>query len=496
MSSIDYVIVLIYLGLVCGIAGFFAGRQKSLKDYFLGDRNIPWYAAAFSGIATIVSAASFLGGPGVAFSGNLQFLQYRLALPLALGIICGLILPMFFRLQVYSIYEYLERRFDGRVRLVASGLFLLLKAGYLSICIYAPAIVLGELSGLPTAVIVAFVGGVTVLYTMVGGIKAVIWTDTLQLAIFIGTIGLVIIFICRSIDGGFAEAVTIAQENGRLDYFNFNFNLTEPYTIWAAVFGGTVYTVAQFGVDQAEVQRYLTTANIRQSNIAMISSMIAATLVGFTIFLIGVALFAFYHAHPGKLPPELGSNRIFPKFIVEELPSGVKGLLVAAILAAAMSTISSIVNSMATVTLSDVWPRVTKRVAGVAAGRWFTTIYGGAATVAACFGGSFGNVLEASILISNLFGGSLVGTFLLGMLVRRVTARGALIGMLCGFASAVYFWWGTPIASLWYGIFSAIVVWVVGGTASLLEPAPPADATRNLVFRFGKAVALVDKGRR
>ena len=140
MSLVDYVVLFAYLGLTCGITALFAGRQKSLRDYFMGDRGIPWYAAACSGVATIASAASFIGGPGVAFSGNLQFLQYRLAMPLVLGVICGIILPMFFRLHVYSIYEYLERRFDSRVRLVASLLFLLLKAAYLAIVIYTIAI--------------------------------------------------------------------------------------------------------------------------------------------------------------------------------------------------------------------------------------------------------------------------------------------------------------------------------------------------------------------
>jgi SSS family transporter len=487
MSWIDYVVLVAYLAVVCGIAARFAGRQKSLKDYFMGDRSMPWYAAAFSGVATIASAASFLGGPGMAFSGNLQFLQYRLAMPIVLGIICGLILPMFFRLQVYSIYEYLERRFDVRVRLVASGLFLLLKTGYLAICIYAPSIVLARMSGTSVIGIVLVVGGLTMLYTMAGGIKAVIWTDTLQLAVYLGAIALVLALICREVPGGVSRVVAIAHENGRLSFFNFAPNFTEPYTIWAAIFGGTVFTISQFGVDQAEVQRYLTTKNLRESNLAMISSMIAAAVVGLAIFFIGAALFAFYQAHPEKLgPTPIGPNGIFPKFIIEELPAGVKGLLVAAILAAAMSTISAVLNSMATVTLSDIWPRVTKRAGGVKSGRLVTAVYGTLTTILACFGGHFGNILEATVLISNLVAGSLVGTFLLGMLVRRVTARGALIGMLCGFASAVYFWWGTPIASLWYGVFSLLVVFAVGTVASLLEAPPSAERLSGLVVGTGE----------
>jgi solute:Na+ symporter, SSS family len=291
----------------------------------------------------------------------------------------------------------------------------------------------------------------------------------------------VLVLVSRSVPDGFAGVLQIANEHGRLDYFNFSWSLTEPYTFLGGLLGGAVFTLSQFGVDQAEVQRYLTTANIRQSNIAMISSMLAATAVGFALFMIGAALFAFYQVHPGKLASDIGPNDIFPKFIVEELPSGVKGLLIAAILAAAMSTISAVLNSMATVALSDIWPRLLKRPPGVRAGRLCTVAFGAVATLLACMGDRFGNILEASILVGNLFGGSLVGTFLLGMLVRRATARGAFIGMLSGFASAIFLWWGTPVAALWYGFFSMLVVLAVGTLASLTDTPPSADRLRGLV---------------
>jgi SSS family solute:Na+ symporter len=483
MSYLDHFIVAAYLLVVCGISAVFAGRQKSLREYFVGSNGIPWYAAAASGVATIASASSFLGGPGVAFSGNLQLLQYRLAMPIVLGVICGMILPLFFRLQLYSIYEYLERRFDSRVRLLASGLFLLLKASYLAICIFAPALVLARLSGVSIEWIVIAVGGVTAAYTMVGGIKAVVWTDTFQLVIFLGSIALVLFLIAARVEGGAPEVLRIAGENGRLSFFNFDFDLSQPYTFWAGLFGGTIFTLSQFGVDQAEVQRYLTTSTIRQSNIAMISSMIAAALVGLSIFGIGLALFAFYHVHPEKLAGEtVGPNGVFPKYIIEELPTGVRGLLVAAILAAAMSTISSVLNSMATVFLADFLPRLRQTQPSVRTARWCTGVIGVMATFLACFGERFGNVLEASLLVGNLFGGSLVGTFLLGMTVARATARGALVGMLAGFGTALFLWRGTDVASLWYGFFSALAVFVVGWGASLLEPRPDPAQQRGLVL--------------
>lgn len=484
MSSLDYVLVAVYLLLVCGVAVLYSGRQKSLKDYFLGGRNIPWYAAAFSGVATIVSATSFLGAPGLAYAGNYQFLQYRLALPLVLAVICGVVLPAFFRFEMYSIYEYLERRFDRRVRLLASGLFLLLKAGYLAIAIYAPAVVLARISGVPTAVFVVLVGVVTTLYTMAGGIKAVIWTDTLQLGIFVSAIIVILVFIAHRVQGGFAGIVAVAGANGKMSFFNLSTSLSEPYSLPACLLGGTVYMLSQFGVDQAEMQRFLTTRNLQRANLAMTSSMLAAAVVGLTLFFIGSALFVFYREHPERLAGRVGSNEIFATFIIHELPSGVKGVLVAAILAAGMSAISTVLNSMATVTLTDLWAARARRAPTVNTGRWVTLAYGTATTLLASMGDRFGNILEASIRVANLFGGTLVGAFLLGLIFPRATTRGALYGMMAGFTSAAYLWTGTSLASLWYGLVSMLVVFGVGLTVSFFD-----GGAGNLHGKSGGAMA-------
>src|SRR5688572_20755947 len=433
MTSLDYVVILAYFAATTIIALVLAGSQKSLKDFFLGDRNVPWWLASFSGIATIVSGASYLGGPGVAFKGDYTLLQYRLALPLAIFVLCVVLLPFFYRLQLYSIYEYLERRFDSRVRMAASVLFVLLKTGYLAIVIYTPALVLSEVTGMPVLLIVLSTGLVTAAYTLIGGLRAVVWTDALQLFVLAGGLAVAVFLITRGVEGGLGGVWEKAEAAGKLRYFNFSVSPAEPYTLIGCVVGGAFLMISQFGADQTEMQRFLATSSLRRAGWALGSSMVVAAALGFVLFFVGTALFVFYAEHPGKGGIGFDSNRIFAKFISEEIPSGLTGLMVGAVLAASMSTISSVLNSLATVSISDLYQRK-GRQASVSGARLVTCAFGVIGTIAACFGSAFGNVLEASMTISNFFGGSLVGVFLLGMLSRRANAAGALVGMAGGVA--------------------------------------------------------------
>ena len=265
MTALDYVVILAYFAATTTIALALAGKQTSLRDFFLGNRNVPWWLASFSGIATIVSGASYLGGPGVAYKGDYTLLQYRLALPLAIFVLCFVLLPFFYRLQVYSIYEYLERRFDPRVRTAASGLFVLLKTAYLAIVIYTPALVLSQVTGMSVLAIVLATGLVTTAYTLIGGLRAVVWTDALQLFVLAGGLGFALFLITRGVDGGLAAVIDKADAAGKMRYFNFSVSLAEPYTLVGCVLGGTFLMIAQFGADQTEMQRFLSTASLRRA---------------------------------------------------------------------------------------------------------------------------------------------------------------------------------------------------------------------------------------
>lgn len=462
MDILDTCIILAYLIATLGVGWFVGTGQKTIRDFFHGDRNIPWWAAMCSGVATIVSGVSYLGSPGLAFSTNYNWLQFRLAVPFALLIICCVLLPLFYRMGVYSIYEYLEQRFDRRTRLLAAGMFVLLKCGYLSVVIYASSLVLAEIIPLPFVAITAATGVVTALYTLVGGIKAVIWTDTLQLVVFAGGIVATILVITFQVEGGIPAIIDIADRSGRLDFFNFSTDWTQTYTLWGCVFGGMFMIVSQFGTDQAEIQRYLTTRTARDANVAMIFSQLALVIVGFGLFFIGTALFAFYSLHPEKGGLESSANRIYVKFIVEEMPVGMKGVLVAAVLAASMSTISSVLNSLATVALADLLPAISKRALTLTNARWITLLFGGITTLLACFGGQFGNLLDASNRIINLFGGSLVGTFLLGTFCRNAHAQGAFWGLIWGTIAVAILEVATDVSFMWFGPFSAGISFFTG----------------------------------
>lgn len=485
MTTLDTIIIAGYLAAVLLLGAYFFGRQKSLSDYFLGHRNIPWWAAAFSGIATITSAVSLLGAPGQAFSGDLRFLQYRLGTPFAFFIIGWIMIPFFFRLGVFSIYEYLEQRFDLGTRLVASGQFLVLKALFLAIAIYAPSLIFERMTGLPLACIILLIGMFVTFYTTFGGIKAVIWTDTLQLAIVFGGL-----FAAGSViaarAGGVAAVLQIAQANGKLRFFDFSADFHTEFTAFGGLLGGTFILLSQYGVNQAELQKMLTTSSVAQSRGALAASMVVTSLVGLTYFLFGAGLFVFYSSDPTKSVAGLSADRIFPKFIVEELPTGLRGLLLAAVAAAAMSAVSSILNSLTTVVTTDFIGRLGRRKPGVAAARRITFALGLSCSIAALYADRFGNMLITATKLQNTLGGSLTGVFLLGMITRRANARGAFPGLIIGTACALLLSFFTSISWLWHGLVAAVITFVSGYALSLTSRTPESVAQRELVWRPGQ----------
>lgn len=458
MSSIDLIIIFAYFSVVIFI-GILCRNQGSLKDYFLGGRNVPWWAAMFSGIATIVSAVAYLGGPGVAFAGNYTLHQYRLGMPLAILVICAVMLPLFYYKQRFSIYEYFEERFDLRVRLFASGLFVLMKTCFIGVAIYAPALVMRQMFGVPIWQMVVFVGVITTIYTMIGGIKAVIWTDSLQLFVLIGGLIVVGFLIIQRVEGGLETITAVASAEGKFRVIDFSFDLTTTYTFWGGLIGGTFFMLTQYGSDQAELQRFLATRSLKEARFAVASTMVFAMMVGVGVFFIGTMLFVFYSQNPDKGAFLISSSEVFPKFIIEEMPVGIRGLLVASVLSAAMSTISSVLNSASTVIVADFYNRFMKEPASVRFARGLTVLIGIIGILLGTVAGTLGNILEVAMQISSFFGGPLVGIFLAGMLSRQVHARAALPALILGFLLSMAIMWLTPISFLWYAAFSASGTW-------------------------------------
>lgn len=461
MHALDTAIVAAYLIGVFALGSFFFRGQRSLADYFLGQRQMPWWAAAFSGIATILGAISFLGAPGQAFKSDLRFLQYRLGTPIALFLIGWVMLPYFYRLQVFSIYEYLEHRFDLRTRLWGGGQFFLLKFFYLSIGLYAPSLLFVEMTGLPLWVIVIGTGSFITLYTTLGGIKAVIWTDTLQLFVLLTGLAATGYLIAES-SGGLSNVLTAAENAGKLRLWDGSLDWESEYTILNGVIGGAFVLLSQYGVNQAELQKMMTTSTVARARLALTCTMLIATVVGAIYFLTGAGLWVFYNTHPEKSLANIATDRIFAKFILEELPVGFRGLLLAAVASAAMSAASSVLNSLSTVATSDFLGRLGAKEMTVPRARILTAVIGISATLLALGVDRFGNILVLSTKLQNFFGGSLAGAFLLGMTSSRATAAGAFWGMILGTTSVIALAQISNVSWLWHGLFAALIAYASG----------------------------------
>lgn len=485
MTTADIIILAVYLTAVLGVGAMFFRRQGSLSEFFLGDRNIPWWAASFSGIATIVSAASFLGGPGQAFKSDLRYLQYRLGAPITIFIIGWIMIPFFYRMRVFSIYEYLEARFDGRTRTLAGAQFFLLKALFLGIAIYAPSLLFVEMTGLPLAPVVLTVGIITTAYTTLGGVKAVIWTDTLQVLILFGGIAAIGKEILRQA-GGLQAVAAAASESGKLRLWDFSGSFEAEFTLWNGILGGAFVLLSQYGVNQAELQKMLTTSSIGKARRALISTIVVTTLIATVFFLIGAGLHVFYSAHPEKGGLGVNPDRVLSKFILEELPAGLRGLLMAAVAAAAMSAISSILNALATVASSDFIGRMRPQWMNVRTARIATVAIGLVSTFAALHVDRLGNILVAGTKMQNFFGGSLAGAFLLGMTSKRANAQGAFWGIVAGTASVAVLSLFTTVSWMWHGLFAAASAYFTGLAISYFSSAPP-EHTARLVWRPGSS---------
>ena len=353
-SGIDFLVVLLYLAGVIVFGVIISGRQRTTSDYFLGGRQIPWWAVLFSVVATETSTLTFISIPAVAYGGNLTFLQITFGYIVGRALVSLVFLPKYFQGSLTTAYQFLGIRFGGSMRNIASSTFMVTRLLADGVRLFASAIPLAiilRLAGIKIPdlkiyfISILLISTVTLIYTFLGGIKAVVWMDVIQMGVYIGGAILAVVIILMRLPQGLAGAVEIAGDAGKLKLFSMGFDLNlrdffaQPYTLITALLGGAVFSMASHGTDQLIVQRLLATKDLRSSRKALIGSGVVVFLQ-FTLFMfIGLLLFAFYG---GQGPAQLGlatTDEIFAKFIVEEIPTGLSGLIIAAILAAAMSTL-------------------------------------------------------------------------------------------------------------------------------------------------------------
>lgn len=496
LGTFDLTLVAVYL---LGITLFGlrfrkrGGGDKSLKSYFLADNTIPWWAIALSVVSAETSTLTIVSIPGVAFAGNFGFLQVVIGYMLGRVVIAVLFLPRYFAGEMLTAYQLIDQRFGSVLHKVTAGLFLLTRAAAEGVRVFAVSIVVGLAIGTGDVLSIAIISLLTLLYTFEGGMAAVVWTDVVQMAIYVGGTVLALLTLGSHVHGGWREIHAVAGAAGKFHVFNFALNLTQSYTFWAGVLGGTFLTMASHGTDQLMVQRLLAARGLRESRLALLSSG-AVILLQFTLFLlIGAGLYVFYGQNPGTA--FRSNDYIFPTFIVRELPIGVAGLLVAAILAAAMSNLSAALNSLSSTTVIDFYmrlrpqadPRERNLIAKSSTVLWAVVLF--AIAVYSLAVGGKGHVVEIGLSIASVAYGCLLGVFLLGTLTRFATQTGATIGMICGFAVNLAIWlvpanatsgltyttaqrtyympW-PHIAFTWYVLIGSATTFAIGALASLI----------------------------
>ena len=497
-STIDYIVLLAYLVGITIFGVMFRKSQRTVKDYFVGAKNINWVVISLSIVATETSTLTLIGVPAIAYAnyqypeqgGNYTYLQVVIGYVIARFVISFLFIPAYFKGDLMTAYKLLENRFGVSVKNFAASLFLIMRALAEGVRIFAASIVLSAVlsSSLPdfpnlTIWSIIIVGVLTLIYTFEGGIAAVIWTDLIQLIIYIGGSLIAAYMLLTLVPGGWSEIYAQGAAAGKFQVFSFNWSWNLPFTFWAGLLGGTFLTMASHGTDQLLVQRLLTCKDQRDSQKALVLSGFVV-LFQFALFLtIGVMLFAYYKYFP--LSTAIISNdEIFPKFIVERLPHGISGLVIAAIFAAAMSNLSGSLNSLASTTVLDFYKPLIKPDASdeslLKLSRWLTAAWGVILIAIAIFARNWGSVFTVGLTIASLVYGTMLGAFLLGVLTKKANSIGVVVGMLSSITFMLFIKLYTDLAWTWYVITGTIVCFVVGYVVSSIFPSPQKAAAESV----------------
>jgi SSS family solute:Na+ symporter len=481
-SSLDVIIIVLYLVGVAAFGILKGGRQKTAKDYFLSEKAIPWWAVCFAVVATETSALTFISIPGIAYVSNLNFLQLAIGYIIGRIIVSYFLLPKYFEGELLTAYAYLERRFGAKTKNFASSVFMITRVFADGVRLYATAIPIAIIikgynlfSEVPDWQIYSYaiilMAAVTLVYTYLGGVRAVIWTDVIQMFIYIGGGVLALIVLTGLIPGGFSEIISGLSQKGKLEFLNFYWGgdfFTKPYTFIASVLGGMFLSMASHGTDQLIVQRLLTTESLRKSQKALITSGIIV-FVQFALFLlVGSMLYSFFAGETMK------SDEVFPRFIIQYMPTGISGIIIAGLLAAAMSTLSGSISALSSTLVGDIykpyWGKEKSELQLLNVSRVIALIWSAVLILSAfLFMNSNKAVVELGLSIASFTYGGLLGTFLLGIFFTRTKQLDAIIGFTAGILGMVLIIYYTKIAWTWYTIIGVAFTLLTANIFSLFR---------------------------
>jgi SSS family solute:Na+ symporter len=509
VRALDLTILFAYLVGTVLFGAYFSRSQKDVKDYFVSGKNVPWWAIMGSIVATETSTVTFISVPGFAYGANLTFLQLVIGYMIGRIVVVLIFVPSYFRGELLTVYQLLGQRFGGGVKQLAASIFLITRSLADGFRLFATGLVLAALllalpgmnelarSWLPALepqltiliVSVLVMGAATIIYTYLGGMKAVIWTDVIQLAIYLTGAGLAAWILLDKIPGGWGEVTRGGAAADKFQLFDFTWNVTgsdsfwsgwtRSYTFWSGLVGGAFLTTATHGTDQLMVQRYLCSRSPRQARVALLASGVVI-FAQFTLFLlIGVMLYVYYTGHAAgeiaafTLNGQVQRDRIFPHFIVTHLPAGVVGLVIAAIFAAAMSTLSSSLNSSSATAVADFYMPLTRGERSdahyLSVSRLLTAAWGAVQITVALVAIKFSTrVVDEVLSIASFTNGVILGIFFLGTFTRRVQSAAAITGIVAGAAVMLWVKFRTPVSWQWYVLIGSSVTFGVGCAASWL----------------------------
>ena len=502
----DWLVILLYLGGIIGLGIWFGKDQRNTRDYFLGSRNIPWWGIGVSIVAAETSALTIIGVPAIAYGGNIMFIQMIVGYVIARVILAVVMVPHYLSGEIYSPYQLLEQHLGRGPRRMAGGFFLFLETMAAGVRVFVACIpvrlILGDqicsLGGIVDPIlgaILLFVG-LSLLYTYIGGVKAVIWTDAVQFGLFLLGGLFALFYIPSLVDGGWSAAMKLAGEAGKTTWLNTKFTFSAPFNIWMGIIGGTVMVLSTHGAEQLIVQRVLACRTVADGRKALMLSAVLIFPLMLTFLLVGVMLWVFYQSHPFQIPlperrPGIGANDfIFPIFMVTEVPHILKGFLIVAILSAAMSSISSAITSLASVSTMDFVKQMVKgrdEEYFLRFSKYSTVFWSAALVFTAWLTREVVFVLNAAFSLRGLTSGALLGALILAMFFRRVGPRATMVGMMASLITmnVIYWppniprfkeWWmatfGGEVFWPWFTLIGTLVTLGAAGLTKLLWPQP------------------------
>ena len=487
-SLLDYGIFAAYLLLTVAIGTWFIRGQRNLDEYFLAGRSIGHVIVAMTILASLFSGISFLAAPSEGYANGPVFFLVTFGFFVATPLTTVVFLPFYYKSRFFTAYQYLEERFSVHLRTLASASFVVRVLLWLAAATYAPALALEQATGMPLWFTILCTGILTTLYTAFGGMRAVIWTDVMQLVVLFGGQLVIMIVAITRVPGGLGQVIELGQQGGRLN-LSLSPDPTVRLTLWGLLIGAAFMHLVQMATDQVSVQRYLSARSLKEAQRGLWLKLWLVLPVSGVFYGTGLVLYAFYQVHgdpmlSGRITK---ADQILPYFVINELPAGMPGLFIAAIYAASMSTISAGINSLTSASLIDFYQRLWRhpdlseqkqlRIARV-----LTFGYGALVIVLAFLVHRLGTLLEATNKIIGLIGGPLIGLFLLGMLTRRVNARSAMAGWIGGLLITLWICFGTPVSFLWYALAGCLATLAIGSAASLFDRPPEPKQLKGLTW--------------